>query len=332
MFSRSPKSPRENAVAKTKASDERFIEVWKQTGGSQTEVAKILGFASAEGVGHRRLAIEKKLGIVLSSSSQHSTRTATLKRKNNRRIEFEIQDGTIIVGSDAHVWPGPLTTAQRGFIAIVRKLKPDVVVMNGDVFDGARISRHPAGIWDQESRPNVKRELEACQAFLAEVSKTPARHIWTYGNHDARMEYTLAALVPQYQGVPGFALKDHFPEWTFCMAVFVNDNLVIKHRLANGVHAAYNNAVKSGRSMVTGHLHSLKATPWTDYNGTRYGVDCGTLADPESKQFDYSEESPANHRAGFVVLTIRNGKLLYPEMVQVWDDTRIQFRGELLEV
>lgn len=317
-------------MAKFTASAERFIQAWKDTGGDHKAIIERLGFSSTESVSNRRLAIERKYGITLASACYHSSRNAVLRRKNSRRIELDMRDGSILVGSDAHIWPGPLTTAQRGFLKIAERMKPDAVILNGDVFDGAKISRHPAGTWEQESRPKVKEELDACQAFVAQIKAT--RLIWTWGNHDARIEYTLAAQVPEYQGVPGFAMKDHFPEWTFCMAVFVNDNLVIKHRLANGVHAAYNNAVKSGRSMVTGHLHSLKVTPWTDYNGTRYGVDSGTLADTESKQFDYAEEGPSNHRAGFVYLTIKDGRLLMPELIQVWDDSHVEFRGEIIRV
>lgn len=318
---------------KPATSAEEFKRVWAECNGSAKEVAHRLGYSSTETALNRRQKIEETEGITLHSNSVHSSRNAKIRRKNARRIEIDLPDGIIIVGSDAHVWPGPLTTAQRGFIALIKKLKPDVVVLNGDVFDGAKISRHPAGMWDQQGRPNVKQELEACQAFTGEIENaSSAKRFWTYGNHDARMEYYLAAAVPEYEGVAGFALKDHFPAWTFCMGVFVNGNLVIKHRYANGIHAAYNNALRSGRSMVTGHLHSLKVIPWTDYNGTRYGVDSGTLADPESKQFDYAEEAPANHRAGFPVLTIRGGRLLQPELVQVWDDNHLEFRGGLIEV
>lgn len=312
-----------------------FIRVWHDTGGRPTEVTKLLGYASIQSCSKRRREVEMERGITLAASSVHSSRNAAVRRTHGeRRIEIDLPDGVIVIGSDAHVWPGPLTTAQRGFLHILHKLKPDLTILNGDVFDGAKISRHPAGIWDQQSRPNVKAELEACQAFVGSVEQASpgSQRIWTWGNHDARIEYTLAALVPEYEGVPGFALKDHFPSWQFCMAVFVNDDLVIKHRLANGIHAVYNNAVKSGRSMVTGHLHSLKVTPWTDYNGTRYGVDSGTLADPTSQQFDYSEEAPASHRAGFVVLTIRDGKMLMPELCQVWDENSVEFRGSVISV
>jgi hypothetical protein len=319
-------------VADSRCSDQQFIAAWKETG-SASAVRDRFGFSSSEAVANRRRSIEKRLGITLASSSARSPRNSETKKRNGRRIDLNIQNGRILIGSDAHVWPGPLSTAQRGFIALTKKIQPDAVVMNGDVFDGAKISRHPAGIWSQQTRPNVKQELEACQNFLEQVEKaSSAKRYWTWGNHDARIEYTLAALVPQYEGVPGFALKDHFPAWTFAMAIFVNDNLVIKHRLNNGVHAVHNNAVKSGRSMVTGHLHSLKVWPWTDYNGTRYGVDCGTLSDMEGQQFDYGEEGPSNHRAGGVLLTIRDGRLQYPELFQVWDDDHIEFRGEILKV
>lgn len=48
-------------------------------------------------------------------------------------------------------------------------------------------------------------------------------------------------------------------------------------------------------------------------NGRRYGVDTGTLADPDGPQFvDYLEASPTNWASGFAVLTFHGGKLLPP--------------------
>lgn len=308
-------------------SEDEFIRIWNATGGSATAVAKILGQAP-RAVHGRRVRIEKNRGEPLLSISHMSDRPRKLPVG---RLSLRIENGTILVGSDVHLWPGPLTTAQRAFIAFCDKLKPEVVVINGDLFDGAKVSRHPAGMWSQEARPNVKQELEACQAFL-DALQAPKR-IWTWGNHDARFEARLAAMTPEYEGVPGFALKDHFPEWVFGMSLWVNDDLVIKHRAQHsGVHGVYNNTLKSGKTIVTGHLHSLKVTPYTDYNGDRYGVDTGTLADIWGPQFDYLEDNARVWRSGFVVLTIANGKLLLPEIVQVWEDDTVQFRGELWKV
>lgn len=85
--------------------------------------------------------------------------------------------------------------------------------------------------------------------------------------------------------------------------------------------------------MVTGHLHSLKVSPITDYNGVRYGVDSGTLADIDGPQFrDYLEENPTNWRSGFVVLTFYNGKLLMPELVMKFNNEAIEFRGQVIQL
>ncbi len=85
--------------------------------------------------------------------------------------------------------------------------------------------------------------------------------------------------------------------------------------------------------MISGHLHSAKVTPYTDYNGTRYGVDTGCLADPDARAFlDYSEDNAKNWRSGFCVLTFKDGQLLQPELVMVWNKNTVQFRGNLTKV
>jgi hypothetical protein len=108
---------------------------------------------------------------------------------------------------------------------------------------------------------------------------------------------------------------------------------MIKHRYAGGVHATYNNTLRAGVSMVTGHLHRLCVTPWSDYNGTRWGVDTGTLSSfgPECQKFTYSEDNPMNWASGFGVLTFDgHGRLLPPELCMVIDGTAY-FRGRAVE-
>jgi hypothetical protein len=123
------------------------------------------------------------------------------------------------------------------------------------------------------------------------------------------------------------------PLWEPCWSVFINDNVVVKHRLRSGIHAPHNNTMWAGRTVVTGHLHSQKIMPITDYNGTRYGVDAGCLADPDAKAFtDYTEDGPKNWRSGFAVLTFKDGRLLMPELVTVWDAGHVQWRGDLVAV
>ena len=315
-----------------KTTDEEFIKIWNNNP-SATEVSKILGI-SLTNIHKRRRAILKRHGIVLMSPDPRSPTFNVTIPNNGVRVEVEITNGVIVVGSDSHYWPGIISTAHRAFVKIIKDLKPQMVIMNGDAFDGAKISRHPVSGF--EARPSVKQELEAVTDRLNEIEKVcgNAKLHWTWGNHDLRFNARIAQLVPEYEGVTGFNLTDHFPRWKFSTSIMVNNHTQIKHRLYNGIHAVYNAALKSGVSMVTGHLHSLKVTPWTDLTGTRYGVDTGSLADVWGDQFAYTEDSTRNHRSGFAVLTFYNGKLMPPELVEVIDEEGglVYFRGKVISV
>lgn len=315
-------------MGKTAITDNDFIRLVKTLGPART--ARQLG-VSERGVHKRRGAIERRTGIKIGTPRGESKTAQTVYPG---RLETSLQDGIILIGGDAHYWPGHPSTGHRAFVKFIKKLKPKIVVVNGDVFDGAAVSRHPSVNWDQN--PTVIDELETCQARMHEILQaagTKTNLFWTLGNHDARFEARLVQAAPEYAGVRGTSLKDHFSDrWQPCFSVFINDEIVVKHRYKGGAHAPYNNAVFAGKTMVTNHLHSAKVIPFSDYNGTRYGVDTGCLADLNGKQFTYGEDNPVNHRSGFAVLTIRKGKLLLPELVLVVDNTTVQFRGELIKV
>jgi hypothetical protein len=42
------------------------------------------------------------------------------------------------------------------------------------------------------------------------------------------------------------------------------------------------------------------------------------------------EDNPRNWRSGFVLLTFKDGQMLYPEIVQTWGQDAVQFRGEVI--
>lgn len=280
----------------------------------------------------RKRRLERRLGR--SIISPHAAGYAGRLHHNNhpQRITLSVDNGVVLVGSDGHYWPGAASTAHRAFVKFAKELKPKAVVFNGDAFDGARISRHPPIGW--ESRPEVVDELGACQERLAEIeAASDARLIWTLGNHDSRFETRLATVAPEYAKLHGFHLKDHFERWQPAWSAWVNSDVVIKHRFKGGTHAPHNNTLWSGKTIVTGHLHSAKVQPITDYNGTRWGVDTGCLADPDGPQFiDYTEDNPKNWVSGFAVLTFHKGRLLPPELVTVWNENNVTFRGTIIAV
>ena len=253
---------------------------------------------------------------------------------------LEVRDGTVIVGSDMHYAPGePRTTAHAAMVRLCKELHPTAVIANGDVLDFPRIGRHPSIAW--EDRPTVVQEIAEGQARLREFAHAApaAQRFWTAGNHDLRFESHIAQRAPDLANVHGVHLHDHFPDWTRAWMVEINPDLgpgatMVKHRWKGGVHAACSNALGAGRSLVTGHLHSAQVSCVTDWNGTRYGVDTGTLAVPYAKAFiDYTEGNPVNWRSAVTVLTFYNRHLLLPEQLHVFDEARrlTMFRGVLQE-
>ncbi len=313
-------------MSKPRLDDEDFARMF-QTHGT-ADMAKALNL-NERSINRRRRNVESKLGVILTSPSR--TRSEAL----SARIELDLEDGQVLVGSDAHYWPGEATTGHRAFVKFARELQPNTIVLNGDVIIGATISRFPPIGW--EDNPTVSEELEVCQERLGEIALASprSRRIWPLGNHDARFETRLATVAPEYAHVHGVHLKDHFPDWEPCWSVFVGgpQGAVIKHRYKGGTHATHNNALWSGRSIVTGHLHSLNVRALTDYNGTRWGVDCGTLAEPTGPQFmGWTEDNPVNWRQGFILLTWKAGRLLWPEIISVVEPGLVNFRGELIDV
>ena len=266
--------------------------------------------------------------------------SAAIELKARRLLSIE--DGVVVIASDAHYWPGDPSTAHRALIKIIKQLEPAAVIINGDTLDGASISRWGVGSEVEfRARPSVVEELAVCQQRMREIANAApqAARYWPFGNHDARFETFLMRAAPEFAGVMGTRLKDHFDNWTPCWSVWINSDgptpVVIKHRFRGGIHATYNNTLHSGLTMVTGHLHSLNVNAFSDYRGVRWGVDSGTLAVPYDRPFiHYTEDNPVNWRSGFVVLTFRHGRLLWPELVYVINevDGLIGFRGEVLEV
>lgn len=211
----------------------------------------------------------------------------------------------------------------RALLALARDLQPDLLILNGDVFDGASISRFPS--IGPEDKPGLIDELRACQQFTEELADAAPKSepIWTLGNHDLRFETRLANDLPEYKGVHGFHLKDHFSRWKLCWALWVNEDfptshVIVKHRKAGGLDARRNNALNMGVTTVTGHTHRLGATPIDNARGRHWGIETGFLAVPGGPQFvHYTEDDVCDWQSGFVKLTWKDWQLLPPTLIYV---------------
>lgn len=314
-----------------KATDDEFIAAWRRLG-SPAAVARHFGLDIRQ-VYNRRNRIEEKYGFILNTEKDDNRGRAKVPvpKEGYRAISDNVR-GPVIIGGDLHAWPGERSTAFAAFIELIKDLKPSMVIMNGDVFDGSRISRHPPGSW--ASLPTVADELDAVKERLAEVETAAPKGcplVLPAGNHDSRFSARLALNAPEYVGVDGFDLADHLPAWQFCWSIWLNGHTVVKHRWHQGIQAAYNNVLKGGKNVFTNHTHRLHYQMYNDWSGIRFGVECGTLSSfgPENDKYSYSEDNPPNWSEGFVVAHFEpnTGMLLEPELCRVLNGTAY-FRGQ----
>ncbi len=316
-----------------KLSEGAFIRLFREVG--PAAMARDLGTPQSM-LMKRRRNIERKHGIVIAAPHSNASHAPFAAAAIPGRLHLAVQDGVVLIGSDLHAWPGEPGTGFKAFIKFIKEFNPKAVIMNGDVIDGASISRHPPLGWDR--LPTLIEEIEAAQQLLHQIEVAVPRKaelFWPCGNHDARFSKELASKVPEYGRLHGTQLKDHFgPRWSPCWSVWINDDVVVKHRpKSGGVHASYTSTLHSGKTFIHGHLHSLKCTPLVDYNGRRWGVDCGTLAaDIYGPQFSYIEDGVRNWSEGFVLATFVDGQLLQPELCVVQAPGVVEWRGRRIAV
>lgn len=308
---------------KAKVSEQEFVRIC-HTSKSIAEIARTIGIDD-KGVKRRMASLKPKYGC-LKPKGFHP-------QQNNyhKTTHHHIKDKpyTIVFFTDAHFWPAYYQEPTPSFkilLQVLKDIKPDVIHDNGDSFDGAGISRHPPRGWQEQ--PTPAEELECNIEFhdMIKDASPKSELIWCYGNHDGRFDSYLASHAGVFKDVKGFSLESHFPDWNMVESVNYNDTLFVRHNWHGGINAARNNTLKSGKSFGTGHLHKLTISRFTDFNGTRYGLEFGTIADPTGDQFFYTGGTPVDWQTGFMVVTI-DGDRIYPEAVEVIDGKTL-FRGK----
>lgn len=318
-------------MPKPRCSKDEFAEVWQRHGGRVADIAREIGVAERN-VYARRIRLERE-GYALPGNPNCHNPSGGYRSAYKRQIDLEIADGTLVAFGDMHSYPvrervGD-TPAMGALLALLPRLKPTHLIDMGDAFNGGAIGRHPPLGW--EKKTSVEEELVAVQHDKRRIvgAAPDAEKAWVVGNHDERYDRRLAQVASDFEGVAGFRLEDHFSDWPLAWSIVVNGDTKFIHRWHGGVHARWNNVLKGGGGhIVTADTHRLGVTAYTGQFGTLYGIECGTLADPRSSDFEYTRGVEPNWQPGFVVLRWRGGVLQPPELCHVDEAGVAWFRGE----
>lgn len=283
---------------------QRFAAAWMsvyERGGRTKDVADALGLSDSRSILYRRKRVESFLGIRLPSMQGYEPLRYTPQHAEHIQV-----DGCVVICSDVHLWPEHQPFAWFCLVEAVKQYKPKEVWINGDLMDFPSISRFPRRQW--EERPTAAEEIEwageQMQDLTKACDKAGATKRITRGNHDDRFELYLSKNAPGIEGLPGTTTKELyavFDGWQLYHSLVVNDSSVVKHVWHGGIHSAYNNVVRSGKTIITGHTHKLNIRPWGDYNGVRFAVETGFVGEIQGPQFAYVDGNPTDWHPGFMV-------------------------------
>lgn len=246
------------------------------------------------------------------------------KWTHERMVHIDAPNTTWIIGSDLHIWEKEPSLIYKAFCKVAKVLKVDGIILNGDVIDGGRVSRHPTLLHNYA--PRIDQEVEYAKIWLRMLPNAHHR-LWTLGNHDMRINNYIAQNANELSDyVP--SLFSHFPEWNVAYAFTINELVEVRHRFRSGIHAGYNNSMHSGVTMISGHTHQLQITAVRDRRGTRWGIETGMMNDPNGPQFEYAEGAPSRANEGFIVVTFdEHGHMLPPEICEMIHGRPV-FRGD----
>lgn len=297
------------------------IRQYNQMGSNAAALARSLGLSPST-IKDQIMVARKRFPELFDTAIQHSQLTP-VAWTIPQMIAHDVADCCVLVGGDLHIWPGEVPLMWKAFCSVAHQLRPTAIVLNGDMIDGARVSRHGALLGARA--PKIDEEIDALHDALRMLPHAELQ-LWPVGNHDQRVNTYLANAASELDVYVG-RLEDRFPQWEFCYGATLCD-VEVRHRFRGGIHAGWNNALHAGISVITGHTHQLQITAVRNRNGSHWGVEAGMLGDPRSRAFEYHEGAPSRAHEGFVVLTFdEDGKLMPPEFCEMVRGRPV-FRGK----
>jgi len=208
------------------------------------------------------------------------------------------------------------------------ELKPDVIILAGDIVDFDDISKYRK---KPDERVRLDREckfvrekiLEALMQQVYGRKRSGSRVVYLEGNHEDRLQRYLMDRAPELWGsmltTPELLqLKGFGIEWWGKKPYWINSHLVVVHghltRKWSG-HAARALLQEYKCSVIMGHGHRMGAYYESGANGREWvGIENGHLMD--LRKADYVAGIP-NWQAGWTWVTAHPGGLFHVEHAKI---------------
>ena len=113
-------------MARSNISDQDFIAMFKEHGPYET--SRRIG-VTVRPVFDRRSRLERKYNISITGPSHGAVNLLFRPADHPQRICLNIENGVVLIGSDAHCWPGEPSLAHKCFVKFCKDLTPTAVAL-----------------------------------------------------------------------------------------------------------------------------------------------------------------------------------------------------------
>lgn len=201
------------------------------------------------------------------------------------RVPLEVK-GNVGFIADTHIpftHPNYLDFCYRTF----RQYDCETIIHIGDVTDQHAISQFDP---DPDGYSSGLENNVAIRHLQEWYDVFPNIHV-CIGNHDDRpMKKAFKSGLPKRFLKSFSEIWECPPGWQWALSYIIYDNILIEHGITRGIHAAYNRALKTRKSIVMGHTHIMGGVKWIDNGWFAMNVGCGvdttTYAMSYGKQYN----------------------------------------------
>lgn len=185
--------------------------------------------------------------------------------------------------SDIHIPFNDIQATEQFFVALKRE-KPDMLVLGGDLVDFFNISTHVKGRYPM---PSIDEEIDAAKKFLARLRKTAkhAKIYWLEGNHENRLERYICSNALELGVLSSLTIPEMFDlqkfdiEYVPDTKLLVWNNILFRHghEMMGQSGVPGNNARKAlgiyGMNYIQGHVHKANVIRDSTFKSTLVGIE-----------------------------------------------------------
>jgi predicted phosphodiesterase len=219
-------------------------------------------------------------------------------------------------------------------LSFVDKLKPDGVILNGDIVDCFSLSSHRRDSKELK-QSHLQIEIAHAQRLMKRLSHIKEKW-WIGGNHEHRFYNHIQDKAPELGLVPGldfptiFGLGEHGFRWKNYGDFLMLGRLMVTHGIIVRGQSAYSAKAhfdKYGTSVIIGHTHRMGWYCHTNVAGAHGAWENGCLCKLDG--LGYTNTKFPDWQQGFAVVHVGEKGFFNVQQQIILDRKQFFYGGEL---